>query len=183
MKLIIGLGNPGEKYRQTRHNLGFLAIDALASKFGVSSSWFIDKKFKSQILKINELSTKNYELMLVKPQTFVNHSGQTVKKIVNFYKIEPVDILVIRDDIDLARYKIRGPKTETGSGGHLGIESIRQNLGTESFYQLKIGVGRPPHNLDPSDFVLQRTTDEEWKNFRDIAKKAVVTKVQNWINE
>jgi len=182
MKLIVGLGNPGEKYQKSRHNLGFLALDTIASKLRVRSSWFMDKRFKSKILKIKQLRTMNDELTLVKPATFVNNSGTAVKKIVKFFKIATVDILIIRDDIDLPEGKIRGPKAETGSGGHLGVESIQQSLRTNSFYQLKIGVGRPFENIDPADFVLQKVTDYQWENFENLIEKEVIGKVQSWID-
>lgn len=185
MKLIVGLGNPGSKYQKTRHNLGFLALEELAEKLKITAKWKTDKKFNSLLINNGGKASllRSAKFILAKPQIFVNNSGEAVKKIVNFYEIEPENILIIRDDIDLPEGKIRGPKTETGSGGHLGIESIRQSLGIESFYQLKIGVGRPPENLPPADFVLQRATAKEWKNFENIAKKEVVAKVQNWINE
>ena len=178
MKLIVGLGNPGKKYSKTRHNLGFLAIDLLASNFRLAASSFkFEKKIKSEVLKINN------KVILVKPQTFVNNSGATVKKLADFYKVKPENILIIRDDIDLPKGKIRGPKNLTGSGGHQGIESIVKNLGSESFYQLKIGVGRPPENRDPADFVLEKVGNQKWKEFTNFLKTELVKKVKNWLNE
>lgn len=176
MKLIVGLGNPGAKYKKSRHNLGFLALEKLANELAVKK-WKTNTKLDSLLIKV-----PNLDVLLVKPATFVNNSGEAVKKLVDFYKIKPKEILVIRDDIDLPAGKIRGPKTQTGSGGHLGVESIIENLKTRSFYQLKIGISRPPANFDPADFVLQKTADKQWENFKNLIEKEVVAKVQNWID-
>lgn len=178
MKLIVGLGNPGEKYQKTRHNLGFLALELIAKLLTTNAKWRDDSKFKALVVKLSAL-----DLILVKPQTFVNKAGVAVKKIFDFYNIKPEKILIMRDDIDLAEGKIRGPKTKTGAGGHLGIESIIQNLRSNNFYQLKIGVGRPPENLAPANFVLQKVTDKEWQDFKNLIEKKVVKKVQSWVDE
>ncbi len=180
MKLIVGLGNPGRKYAKTRHNLGFLVVEIIANslpsqEFGRKNEWRIDKKFLSAVVRMPSA-------ILVKPQTFVNNSGEAVKKIVKFYKIAPINILVIRDDIDLPEGKIRGPKSETGSGGHLGVESIITNLGTNSFYQLKIGVGRG-RDSDPADFVLEKVDNKNWQYFEKLIKGEVVNRLKGWLNE
>ena len=175
MKIIVGLGNPGKKYEKTRHNLGFLALDLLAKKGG----WRQNRKFQSAICYTPSA-------ILAKPQTFVNQTGAAVKKIVSFYKLRPGDVLIIRDDIDLPEGKIKGPYNETGSGGHCGIESIKEALDSDKFYQLKIGVGRPPEGLEPDQWVLKKMTDREWKYFSNLLQTfkegGVVREVENWIN-
>jgi len=177
MRLVVGLGNPGKKYQKTRHNLGFLALDLLVKE----GNWRQNRKFQSTTCRT--LST-----LFVKPQTFVNQSGIAVKKIVDFYRLVPEDILVIRDDIDLPEGKIRGPYNETSSGGHLGIESIRKALGSDKFYQLKIGVGRPPEGLEADQWVLKKMTGREWLGFSNLlqtykgAQGGIAKKLENWIN-
>lgn len=173
----MGFGNPDDKYVQTRHNLGFLVLEQLAQRLKTNAKWKEDKIFKALVIKLSALS-----VILVKPQTYVNNSGEAVGKIAQFYKIKPKDILIIRDDIDLPEGKIRGPKSQTGSGGHLGTESIIENLGSNNFYQLKIGVGRPKNKIDPTDFVLQKVTDYQWGNFENLIEKEVIVKIQNWLH-
>jgi PTH1 family peptidyl-tRNA hydrolase len=189
VKLIVGLGNPGEKYTRTRHNLGFLVLNVLASSFQRSApGWKYSRKFKSEILKINyTLDASNYTLVLAKPRTFVNQSGIAVKKIVDFYKIRPEDVLVIRDDIDLPEGKIKGPYNETGSGGHRGIESVKSELGSDKFYQLKIGVGRPPKGQEADQWVLEKMTEHKWQEFFNLLKTykgrkgGIVEEIEDWI--
>ncbi|MBS4024408.1 MAG: aminoacyl-tRNA hydrolase [Clostridia bacterium] len=161
MKLIVGLGNPGSRYELTRHNSGFLIVDQLVDKY-VSSGF----KEKGKVL-LAEAAIGGEKVLLAKPQTFMNLSGQGVIPLAQFYKIAPADILVIYDDLDLEVGKIR-LRPQGGSGGHNGIKSIIQLLGTEEFPRLKIGIGRPPANWDTADYVLSRFTSEEW---------SVITKV------
>jgi len=161
VKLIVGLGNPGSRYELTRHNSGFLIVDQLVDKY-VSSGF----KEKGKVL-LAEAAIGGEKVLLAKPQTFMNLSGQGVIPLAQFYKIAPADILVIYDDLDLEVGKIR-LRPQGGSGGHNGIKSIIQLLGTEEFPRLKIGIGRPPANWDTADYVLSRFTSEEW---------SVITKV------
>jgi len=180
MKLIVGLGNPGKKYERTRHNLGFLAVDLIAKQFKANAIWREEKKFQALIFRPLVL-----DVILIKPQTFVNQSGIAVKKIVDFYKLKPEEVLVIRDDIDLEVGKIKGPYNETGSGGHKGIESISKALMSEKFYQLKIGVGRPPEGQKAEIWVLKKMTIGEWLYFSNLLqtyKGGIKNEIENWIN-
>lgn len=138
MKLIVGLGNPGEKYQDTRHNVGFMVVDryikdslplSLSSK-----AWKLSEKFKAKICRINNN-------LIIKPQTFMNLAGLAVAKIANFYKIEPVNIWVIHDDIDLPLGKIR-LRMGGASAGHHGIDSIIEHLGMADFVRIRLGIGR-----------------------------------------
>ena len=131
-KLVVGLGNPGKKYQDTRHNIGFMVLDQLANEF--SSSFNEDKKRKASWVKC-----ENY--ILVKPLTYMNESGQAVGKIAAFHKIEPHEVLVIYDDmdLDLGRLRIRA---EGSAGGHNGVRSIISHLGTQRFSRLRLGIGR-----------------------------------------
>ena len=155
MFIIVGLGNPGKKYENTRHNAGFIAIDALAEKYGISIS---EKKHKalcgSGVIEGNKV-------VLVKPQTFMNLSGESVRSIMDFYKIDPEeDMLVIYDDISLAPGNIRIRK-KGSAGGHNGIKSIIAHAGTQNFMRVKVGVGEKPSGWDLADYVLGHFSEED----------------------
>lgn len=157
MKLIIGLGNPGEKYELTRHNAGFLAIDEfLKDKQTIACQ----SKFDAQICEYHEDGEK---VFLVKPQSYMNRSGQVVVELVNFYKLAPEkDILIIHDDKDLVFGEIKFTQS-SGSAGHNGIKDIISQLGTQNFHRIRIGVeSRPANSPIPTDvFVLQKFTEDE----------------------
>jgi PTH1 family peptidyl-tRNA hydrolase len=156
MKLIVGLGNPGAKYAQTRHNLGFLVLDHIAEHF--DQKFTNEPKFTSHLLK---LDVQGETLILTKPQTMMNLSGQAVRQLAQFYKVTTSDIWVIQDDIDLDFGKLR-IRQGGSSGGHNGLKSIIEYIG-EEFVRFKIGVANPQlrHHIDPEDFVLQRFTPDE----------------------
>ncbi len=170
MKLIVGLGNPGKKYENTRHNVGFAVISDFRSQTPDFSDWKTDKKLNADVSagKIN-----GEKVVLVKPQTFMNESGRAVAAAAKFYKIKPTDVLVIHDDIDLPLGKIR-IKKDGSSGGHRGIESIIKALASENFVRLKIGVAPEtrPKNFDAADFVLKKFSKTEGKAVKEIIKKA-----------
>jgi PTH1 family peptidyl-tRNA hydrolase len=156
MFLIVGLGNPGRQYQATRHNVGFMAVDFLSDRYNFS--WSNKSKFNSDIAEGNALGNK---IILCKPTTYMNLIGQAVQPIVSYYKITAPKIIVIHDDMDLAFGKIRC-KIGGGSGGHNGIKSIDQMLGTNEYLRIKIGVGRPQNdNEHPSDFLLQNFFSDE----------------------
>jgi len=148
MILIVGLGNPGEKYENTRHNLGFAVLDALLQKLTPvkKTAWKENKKFNSEIAKIGNL-------ILAKPQTFMNASGMAVSKIANFYKIEPAEIWVIHDEIDLPLEQLRIVRGR-GAAGHRGVDSIIKELGTTGFVRFRLGIGHP--GLGSSDKEVER---------------------------
>ncbi len=154
MKLLVGLGNPGKKYLQTRHNVGFNVADLVADRSGIEVS---KKKFSSLfgIGKINGI-----DVCILKPQTFMNLSGEAVLLFARYYKVDSQDILVVHDDIDMqfARLKFTN---NSGAGGHNGVTSIIDMLGSKEFYRLKVGIGRPPENFDPADYVLHGYSKEE----------------------
>lgn len=160
MKLIIGLGNPGDKYKFTRHNAGFVALDYLSYKWDFSFKF--ESKFNGEIAKFN----RNGEaLVLLKPHTFMNLSGQSLIAVMNFYKIQREDVLVIYDDIALPvgalRFRAKG-----SDGGHNGIKSIIQMLGgNNNFDRLKIGIGPQPA-LPSEVYVLQNFSDEQLKELK-----------------
>ncbi|MFC1608894.1 aminoacyl-tRNA hydrolase [Patescibacteria group bacterium] len=171
MKIIIGLGNPGKEYQNNRHNIGFLILDKIQEKFGFPSFTF-NKKFNAEISEqsgeFNFLEKiglkKSSKVILVKPQTFMNKSGDSVQKIMNFYKATPEDILVIHDDLDLltGRSKI---SEGSSAAGHNGVQDIINRLGTKNFNRLRIGVeleaGRENRKIPGQKFVLQDFSEEE----------------------
>ncbi len=162
MKLIIGLGNPGTKYGTTRHNTGFIFLDVLQKQLKLPE-FTNNKKFHAAISE--GFNTTQEKIILAKPQTFMNNSGQSVRALIDFYKIEPEDIIVVADDLDIliGNYKI---SRDTRAAGHNGIQNIMDNIGTQNFTRIRIGVekagGRCERGEMPGNkFVLQRFTDDE----------------------
>lgn len=167
--MIVGLGNPGKDYQKNRHNVGFMAIDKITQEFGIEN-----KKVKSKAI-IMEGKRNNKKIILVKPQTFMNLSGSAVASLVQFFKIDPENLIVIHDDLDLPFLSIR-LRPGGGAGGQKGIASIIQNLGTQQFNRIRIGVGRPPGRMDAADYVLQNFPKQEEKELPflfDTVTKAV----------
>jgi PTH1 family peptidyl-tRNA hydrolase len=149
--LIAGLGNPGRPYAQQRHNVGFMAVDALA---GRSASF--SKKFQGELA---ELRREDAKLWLLKPQTFMNCSGQSLRAAADFYKLPPAQIIVLHDDLDLPLGKIR-IKQGGGHGGHNGLRDIDAHLGTD-YWRIRIGIGHPGDKDKVHDYVLSDFTDTE----------------------
>ena len=147
MKVIVGLGNPGKKYENTRHNIGFAAIDYIAEKEGININTGKHKAL------VGSGYIDGVKVLLVKPQTFMNLSGESLRLIMDFYKLEPEDFLVIFDDIDLDVGRIR-IRRKGSAGGHNGIKSIISHLGSMEFPRIKIGVGAKPPGYDLADYVL-----------------------------
>ena len=161
-RLIVGLGNPGRKYVETRHNVGFMVIDQIATE---SALQFADeKRWKSQI-------AKDSDRFLLKPQTYMNESGLAVGKVSSFYKIEADQILIIYDDLDLdfGQLRIRG---QGSAGGHNGVRSIISHLGTENFLRLRVGIGR--NEGESSNHVLGKFSIEERSILEKSIKEAVL---------
>ncbi len=154
MYVVIGLGNPGKDYTNTRHNVGFEAIDILAKRNKIDLN-----KIKFQAV-YGEGRIGNEKVLLVKPQTFMNNSGVTVREIFQFYKIDVQNIIVIVDDIDIDFSSIR-VKQKGSAGSHNGLKSIIYHLQDENFPRVKIGIGKKHSNQDLADFVLSRFSKEE----------------------
>ena len=164
MKIIVGLGNPGSEYSDTRHNVGFMAIDALARHLGISS-W----KKRNQAL-VSECRGSE-PMVLVKPQTFMNLSGVAVGELARWYKVPTEDIIVIFDDMDLPLGRLR-LRTKGSSGGHRGIESLLTHLPNGNFPRIRIGIDRPPTNWQVVDYVLSHFTPEEQPLLSEAIKRA-----------
>ena len=167
MKIIVTLGNPGSKYANTRHNAGFIFADKFAQK--LSCSFSLENKFRAEIAK-GEYNTQ--AVWIIKPQTFMNLSGESLRAFINFYKTELKDIIVVYDDIDLPIGKIRF-KANGSAGGHNGIKSIIQHGGSEKFDRLKIGIGPQPPYMKSEDYVLGQFSQDERKNLDETMNKAL----------
>lgn len=155
MYIIAGLGNPSLKYKGTRHNMGYDAIDNIADRNNIS---FNTRKFKSLC---GSGIIQGEKVLLLKPETFMNLSGEAVKAAIDFYKVDPEDkLIIIYDDISLEPGKLR-IRAKGSAGGHNGIKNIISHLGTEKFKRIKIGVGDKPEGMDLADFVLGRFTKIE----------------------
>ncbi len=158
MKLIVGLGNPGKSYENTRHNIGFMVLDHFANINNWKSKWNA---------LYAETMVNNEKVLLVKPETYMNLSGNALIEFVNFYKINLEDILVIQDDLDLAfgTYKL---KINSSAGGHNGIKSIIERLGSNSFARLKVGISNNKE-MDTKDYVLGKFTKEQLETFEKLS--------------
>lgn len=174
MRIVVGLGNPGGRYSNTRHNVGFIAVNRLANN--LTGGW--RNKFQAEV---GEAVIAGDKCLLVKPQTFMNLSGRSVREILNWYKLAPENLIVIYDDMDLALGKIR-LRFQGGAGGHNGIKSIIGELGTDRFDRIKIGIGRPPEGWDPVDYVLSDLRANELANMAEVLEK-VEGAVQSIISE
>jgi len=173
MKLIVGLGNPGAEYRGTRHNIGFMVADALADRWRVADGW--REKFEAlQVKTVVGGSAASPvaggdQVVLAKPLTFMNLSGQAVAAIAGFYKIEPADVFIVTDDVALPLGRLRA-RREGGAGGHNGLKSIIQHLATQAFPRMRVGVGRGDNGRELADHVLGRFEADE----RDTVSAAVL---------
>lgn len=186
MKLIICLGNPGIKYKNTRHNAGFMFADTLAERIG--SSFNTEGKFKAEIAK-GEYN--NEALWIIKPQTYMNLSGESLSALRNFYKINIENLFLVYDDIslDLGKIRFRGKGSD---GGHNGVKSIIKYAGTQTFDRLKIGIGPQPPFIKSEDYVLQNFNQDETKTLTQVLNKSLeaflyycetdINKVQNKYN-
>ncbi len=165
--LIVGLGNPGREYRSSRHNVGFMVLDQLAEEFDTSFTR----------VRMNALMTavrwKGERLILIKPQTFMNLSGQPVSSFLRFYKLPLENMLVVYDDVDLPFESLR-LKPNGGDAGQKGVGSIIQKLGTKEFPRLRVGIGRPPGRTPVSDYVLQDFSRDEKDNLPFVLGQAAL---------
>ena len=166
MKLIIGLGNPGKPYENTRHNIGFDVINALAEKWSTPLN---QSKFNGMFAVVHRQEGK---VILLKPLTYMNLSGECVRPLMDYYDIDVEDIVVIYGDLDLETGKLR--LREKGSaGGHNGIKSLIQHLGTQQFNRIRVGVSRPPAGMKVADYVLSKFSKDDQPIVQDAIKKSV----------
>jgi PTH1 family peptidyl-tRNA hydrolase len=172
-RIIAGLGNPGRQYERTRHNIGFMAVDALARKHGLT----FDKMMSKGMVALGEIA--RVKVALVKPQTFMNVSGQCVGPVLKFYKSTAEDLLVLYDELDLPSGQLRMRKGGS-AGGHNGMKSIIQTIGTQEFPRLRLGIGRPPGRMDPAAYVLQNFDAGEQADVTELIDRSVAA-VELWL--
>lgn len=175
MKLIVGLGNPEKKHQKTRHNLGFMALDEFAKKnLGPEVTWSLEDKFQAEVLKINP------DLMLVKPQTYMNNSGLAVSALVHYFKIPLENIIIVHDDLDIPLGKLK-VRTGGSAAGHHGVESIINSLGSDNFIRVRMGIGnlssqsseRGGQAVNMEKFVLEPFLTGEGVHIKQMLKKSV----------
>ena len=173
MKLIVGLGNPGKEYENTRHNVGFMVIDELLNKLGNPN---LKEKFNGLFC---ECDINGNKFILLKPQSYINLSGEVISKYINYFDIKIEDIIIINDDmdLDLGRYRL---KPSGSSAGHNGLKNIEQNLKTDEYKRLKIGISINK-NIEARDYVLGKFSKEEMSIINEVIKKATEI-VENYLN-
>lgn len=165
ISVIVGLGNPGDEYANTRHNAGFAALDVLAERLGA-------RYWKNQAGSlVSVIRYQERDLVLAKPQSFMNNSGGPVAKLLAAYECPVDELLVIHDDLDLPAWDVR-LKFAGGHGGHNGLRSIFEKCSSRDFARVRVGIGRPPGRMDPADFVLQRLKSADELDFLDATQRA-----------
>jgi PTH1 family peptidyl-tRNA hydrolase len=173
--LIAGLGNPGSEYADNRHNAGFRCVERLASAHQLS----FDRRQKGASLCLSTMLERS--VVLAKPRSFMNRSGRAVAGLARFYRIPLDRILVVYDDLDLPLGTMR-MRLSGGSGGHRGMRSVIQQLGSRDFPRLRIGIGRPPGRMDPADYVLQDFSAEERPLVEKVLDQAVAA-IETWLSD
>ncbi len=166
MKLVVGLGNPGPEYERSRHNVGFLAAEELARVLGAS---FTVKKFASELAEARAGAER---IWIMKPQTYMNHSGEAVGPALRFWKLGLDDLVVVHDDLELEPFRVQ-VKVGGGHGGHNGLKSVNAHAGGPEYARVRVGVGRPPPMIDPADYVLGRWPRANDRDVEDAVERAV----------
>ncbi len=165
MKIIVGLGNPGIRYEWTRHNIGFQVVDRLASLNHITLG---SRRFKA-LYGVGSIGAQR--VVLAKPLTFMNLSGDSVRKLIDYFEVGMEDLIVVHDDLDLPVGRIR-IKRKGGDGGHQGIRSIIESLGGNNFLRLKVGIGRPPKGKEAAEYVLEPLDETERSEFEGVLSPA-----------
>lgn len=175
MKLIVGLGNPGREYELTRHNIGFMAIDELAKRWNISLN---EQKFKGVF---GAGFVNGEKVILLKPLTYMNLSGESIRPLMDYYKIDVEDFVVMYDDLDIPVGKLR-LRMKGSAGGHNGVKSTISHLGTQEFQRIRMGIDRPKNGMKVIDYVLGRFTSEEITDVNHSIEKAADA-CEEWLNK
>ncbi|HDW3055332.1 TPA: aminoacyl-tRNA hydrolase [Bacillus cereus] len=175
MKLIVGLGNPGREYELTRHNIGFMAIDELAKGWNISLN---EQKFKGVF---GAGFVNGEKVILLKPLTYMNLSGESIRPLMDYYKIDVEDFVVMYDDLDIPVGKLR-LRMKGSAGGHNGVKSMISHLGTQEFQRIRMGIDRPKNGMKVVDYVLGRFTSEEIPDVNHSIEKAADA-CEEWLNK
>lgn len=164
--MIAGLGNPGKAYRENRHNIGFMVIDALARQLGIHL-----KRVRSKAI-IGTGKLDDQSIILAKPQTYMNASGESISPLMQYYKVPLQNLIIIHDDLDIPFGTIR-IRPSGGTGGQKGMKSIVSKLGSQEIARIRIGIGRPPGRMDPADYVLHNFSSDQIPLRDEILEKAI----------
>ncbi|MBA3534564.1 MAG: aminoacyl-tRNA hydrolase [Ardenticatenales bacterium] len=175
MHLIVGLGNPGTKYTKHRHNIGFQVLDVLAARHSLS----FDKTQSEARIAVGTI--QEHKVLLAKPQSYMNDSGRPVRTLLNFYKIPLSHLIVVYDDLDLPLGRIR-LRPQGSAGGQRGVKSMIQLLGTDVFSRVRVGIGRPPGQMDPAAYVLQDFSAEQEEEMA-ITRQKAADALETWLAE
>ncbi len=175
VKFVVGLGNPGRQYQDTRHNIGFMVLKELRRRWTPGRGKL---KFHARLWSAN---VGGQRIMLAEPQTYMNRSGLAVAEITAFYKVDPSDVLVVMDDVDLPTGRLRA-RASGSAGGHKGLNDILKTMGENRLARLRIGIGDPPERMDPADYVLSGFKTEEKPVIAETVKLAA-NAVEDWINK
>ncbi|MCK6539630.1 MAG: aminoacyl-tRNA hydrolase [Anaerolineales bacterium] len=173
--LLIGLGNPGREYRDTRHNFGFMLLDRIAVRLNARGM-----KMQSKAI-VMDARYEERKLILAKPQTYMNLSGRSVQGLIHFYKLPLTNVMILSDDLDLPFGVIR-IRASGGPGGQRGLSSILESLGTKDLPRLRLGIGRPPGRMDPAAYVLQDFSREELKSLSEILDRGADAALEFVVN-
>lgn len=166
-RLVAGLGNPGQRYRNTRHNIGFLVVEAVAARLG--AEWREERRWQCEVAKAAGPSA----VTLAKPQTFMNASGEAVGPLARYQRIEPVQVLAVVDDVDLPFGRLR-LRPKGGCGGHNGLRSLARHFGTEDYPRLRVGVGRPAGAVAMTGHVLGKFAPDEKEELANVLERATL---------
>ncbi len=191
MKMIVGLGNPGPRYARNRHNIGFQVVDLLAhrheiplsrSKFNAlyGEGWIVRPRRSESASTAGDAPLRQ-KVLLARPLTFMNRSGSAVAPMARYFAVEPHDIFVVYDELDLPGGKLR-LRPFGGAGGHKGMKSLIQQLGTDRFPRARVGIGRPPAPMDPAAYVLQNFSEEEESGFGPLRAR-VADAAECWLSQ
>jgi PTH1 family peptidyl-tRNA hydrolase len=165
LKLVVGLGNPGPEYARTRHNVGFLVADRLAHALGAA---FDAKKFAAELA---EARAGGDRVWIMKPQTYMNHSGEAVGAALRFWRLDLSDLVVVHDDLELEPFRVQ-VKLGGGHGGNNGVKSVNAHVGSPEYARVRVGVGRPPPQMDPADYVLGKWPKATETELEDCVERA-----------
>lgn len=181
IKIVVGLGNPGRQYERTRHNIGFMVLDALVQRWvlGAGRKAFGGLTYDTAVPNPAGLELPAQRVTLLKPHTYMNCSGQAVKAVATFYKTDCSDVLIVMDDLALPPGRIR-IRPDGSAGGHKGLKDVQAVLGTDQIPRLRIGIGPTPENMDAADFVLKRFAKDEVESINRAIDLAV-TAVEDWL--
>jgi PTH1 family peptidyl-tRNA hydrolase len=175
--VIVGLGNPGKQYEGTRHNIGFMLVDEIAQE--ARASFAFQSKFNAFVVKT---TWNNHEVILVKPQTFMNLSGESVRLILSYFKVTEENLIVVFDDLDQEHGAVK-MRIGGGHGGHNGIRSILEHTSSDKFCRVKVGIGKPLHKSATANWVLHKFSTEEFNQLKDesfvTAKKRILDYIQH----